>query len=223
VSEGNATSALVVIDLQNDFCHPDGVVAGRGDSTSAVAGVMPNVHRLVEGARRAGVRVVFVRTEHAADTDSPAWASRPSVLRAAAAGIGYVPPCAKGTWGAEFFEVKPDPDDIVVTKFRYSAFLHTSFELRLRTLGVENVYFCGTQTNVCVITNAIDALQRNFRPVLVADASVTVRRESHNDAVREFADHVGPVLTTSEAIARWDAAHVGGPPEAIRPPAESGH
>ena len=207
MSEGNTGSALVVVDLQNDFCHPRGVVAGRGDSTSAVADVMPNVHRLVEAARLDGVLVVFVRTEHSAATDSPAWASRPSVLRAAAAGIGHVPPCAKGTWGAEFFEVRPGPDDVVVTKFRYSGFLHTSLELRLRTLGIEHLYFCGTQTNVCVTTNAIDALQRDFRPELVADASVTVRRESHDSAVREFADHVGPVLTTSEAIARWDAGH----------------
>lgn len=205
MSDANAASALVVIDLQNDFCHPDGVVAGRGDSTAAVAGVMPSVHRLIEAARRDGVLVVFVRTEHAAATDSAGWLGRPSVLRAAAAGIGYVPPCAKGSWGAEFFEVSPGPDDMVVTKYRYSAFLHTSLELRLRTLGITRLYFCGTQTNVCVITNAIDALQRDFSPVLVADASVTVRRESHDGAVREFADHVGPVLTGSEAIARWDA------------------
>jgi ureidoacrylate peracid hydrolase len=198
-----ATSALVVIDLQNDFCHPKGVVAGRGDDTGRVPAVMPTVHRLMAAARRQGVQVVLIRTEHSEPTDSPAWRNRPSVLRASAAGLGFIPPCVKGSWGAEFFEIQPEPGDVVVTKYRYSAFLHTSLELQLRTLGLQRLYFCGTQTNVCVITNATDALQRDFRPVLVSDASVTVRKESHEAAMWEFADHVGPVMTADEVITEW--------------------
>lgn len=69
-------TALVIVDVQNDYCHPDGALAAGGNDVAGVKAMMPRLHSLIDAARAHGVPVIFIQTFHEKATDSPVWASR---------------------------------------------------------------------------------------------------------------------------------------------------
>lgn len=185
------SQALLVIDMQVDFCR-----AG----CEPVAEV---ITRLAAAARGAKVPVIWVRTEHSALTDTPVWLSR----KAGAERI-----CRPGTPGVEFFRVRPEADEPVITKHRYSAFVGTDLEIRLRAMGVTELICCGVVTNVCVDSTVRDAFQRDIATVAVADGCTGPDRGLHDAALRNLQGSFGRVLESEEVLARW-----GAPATAKRP------
>src|SRR5688572_9344515 len=128
---GTTPSALLVVDIQNDYIHPEGSAGKDGRDTSASIAMMPRLHRLIAAARERNIPIFYLRNWHSPNTNSVAWASR----RAAHRGVGGEAGQA-GTWGAEWYEVEPGPDDVVINKHRYDGFLGTPLETMLRTRGV---------------------------------------------------------------------------------------
>jgi ureidoacrylate peracid hydrolase len=99
---------LLVVDMQNDFCHSEGAAGRRGRGMDSVQGMIPNLLSLIEAARERGFPVGFVRTTANAWTDSPVWTEfkNPDLLA-----------CSEGTWGAEFYAgFEPKPGELTVTK-----------------------------------------------------------------------------------------------------------
>src|SRR5919106_833740 len=109
--------AVALVDYQNDFCHERGAVGQMGQSAEAAAAIYPQIEELLEAARAAGVPRIFIRVAHSEWTDTPAWTKRGSGVHPF-----DVPVVREGTWGAEFYRVVPQPDELVLTKHRYSAF-----------------------------------------------------------------------------------------------------
>lgn len=189
-------AALVIIDYQNDFCHEDGAIAKMGHPVEPSAAIRPQVAALLEAARSAGVPRIFVRVAHSEWTDTPAWTERGS-------GSFHVPVVREGTWGAEFFQLDPRPDELILTKHRYSAFLHTPLKLALEAKGVSSIVLAGVQTDVCVHATARDAMQEGFVPVVVEDCVATRDRESHDAALNDISARVGFVTKLSDIQALW--------------------
>lgn len=193
--------ALVVVDVQNDFCHPEGALARMGQDVSAAAEILPPLRGLLDEADACGVPRIFVRTEHSEWTDTPTWRTRGSGGRTLQP--AEMPVCRRGGWGAEFYGVHPAGSDWVVVKHRYSAFAYTPLELALEARGRAAVLLAGTTTNVCVEATALDALARGFRPVLLSDVTSCSSEEKQRAAVAEFTDHIGRATTTEELLAAW--------------------
>jgi ureidoacrylate peracid hydrolase len=183
------SEALIVIDVQVDFCGPD---------CEPVAEV---IERLIAAARRAGVPVIWVRTEHSEATDTAVWLSR----RAGAERV-----CRPGTPGIEFFRVRPQPGEPVITKHRYSAFIGTDLEIRLRAMGVTELICCGVRTNVCVESTVRDAFQRDIATAVVADGCQSAAHTFHEAALRNIQTYFGRVLSSGEVLARWSAPTMAG-------------
>jgi ureidoacrylate peracid hydrolase len=139
-------SAVIVVDVQNDFCRPEGPLGQVGQPTEDAMAMIPNLQRLLVAARAAKAPVIFIQTIHEDATDSAAWVGR---LGGKGADI-----CRKNTWGAEFTGVAPLPDEPVVIKHRYSAFINTRLDSVLRTYRIENLIMTGVSTNVCVESTA---------------------------------------------------------------------
>ena len=192
----SATTALLVIDIQNDYIHPNGASARSGRDLSAVVGMMPRVHRLIEAARANNVPVYFTRNWHGPNTDSRAWSNRRGERKSGAAGVA-------GTWGAEWYEVEPRSGEIVIDKFRYDAFLGTPLEMMLRARGIETVVCCGTATNVCVESTARAAHMRDFNLVLVGDCCAAPDQALHDATLENIRRHFGTVATVDEVASVW--------------------
>src|ERR1700722_10984540 len=197
------TSAIIVIDMQNDFCDAKGAGAKYGADVSTIQDMIPRMQSFFDGARPLGVQPVFVQCLHEPSTDSHTWLFRHS-------GIPR-PHCRKGTWGADFCGVAPQGTEPSVIKHRFSAFIGTRFESVLKTLGVRTLIMTGVGTNVCVESTARDGFMLDYNIVFLSDCTATASPEPAHEAtlanIRSFCRTVGAadeVLTVwrSKAAAR---------------------
>ena len=193
-------TALVIIDVQNDFCSPAGSLAGLGFDVSAAQRIVPRLLELVTVARRIGLPVFFVRTLHDGTTDSPEWLGRvgdgPGTER-----TGLT--CRTDTWGSEFFEIKPGPGEPVVTKNRFSAFVGTNLDLILRTRGIRSLLFTGVTTETCVESTLRDGLFRDYYVSLVEDCAASYDKDAHTASVNIVANNFGTVVLSGQLLNFW--------------------
>lgn len=191
------TAAIVVIDLQNDFCHPKGAQAIRGKSVLSAQSAAHASEQFIAAGRERGVPIFFVQTLHSDHTDSAAWMKRhrpnePSTN------------CRAGTWGAEFYHVQPQPNDTVIHKHRYSAFINTRLAGLLRDTGRSKLYFAGVATGVCVESSLRDAVSLDFEATLVADCCGDYDRSTHSNALASVESGFGEVLSWKQVVQGWD-------------------
>ena len=192
-------TAILVVDVQNDFCEPAGASGKAGRDTGAAMAMIPTLQRLLGAAREHGTNVIFIQTIHEPSTDSDAWIGRrvdPNAKN-----------CLKGTWGAEFTGIAPRESEPVVIKHRYSAFLNTRLDSVLRTLKVENIIVLGVATNVCVESTARHGFMLDYHTVLVSDCSAGYDRPAHDMTMETHAKHFGTVATAQQIIDTWTATH----------------
>lgn len=189
-----ATTALIVVDMQNDYCHPQGTLSQRGYDTSSSEAILPTLQTLIEAARASGVLIVFIQTLHTKATDSAVWLERSDH----SANI-----CRPGSFGADFFGVSPQPSDIIVNKHRYSGFIGTRLDQVLRSHRIETLIMTGVATNVCVESTARDGFMLDYHIVFTSDGTATSRPEAHESTLENIRRHFGVVVTAQEVIAAW--------------------
>ncbi|HEX3247365.1 MAG TPA: isochorismatase family cysteine hydrolase [Chloroflexota bacterium] len=178
-------SALVVVDMQNDFCNP-------ADYPESVP-MLPRLQRFIAESRRAGVQVIFTQVNHDSTNDSMVWVSRRAP--------GRKDIVKAGTPGAAYHtDFEPQPGDIDIVKHRYSAFIGTPLEMNLRTLGIQTLFMTGIATNVCVESTLRDAFQRDFYVVLVEDCCAAGTRALHDGTVENTRRHFGGLVATSDEV-----------------------
>ena len=190
--------ALVVIDVQNDYCDAQGTFGRAGARLDPIHAAVERIVHLVEVARRARVPVVWVKTEHDGWTNSPIWLDRR--VRAVGGDI-----CATGSWGAEFFRVKPADDEVVVVKHRYSGFVGSRLPVVLRTLGRPTLVFCGVTTNVCVESTLRDAFMRDYQTLLVEDCAAAFTPAEHEAALHNVRTYFGQVIDSAALEDQWSS------------------
>lgn len=190
-------SALMVIDLQNGFCHDEGSFARLGLDSAALHAAVPGSMRLVEAARQADIPVIYTRFVY-----------RPDYRDGGVLTTEIMPALAdahsleQGTWDAELLaELDVRDDDFVIDKNRYSAFYGTRLEPILTSLGVRDLILCGVTTNMCVETTARDAGQRDYRTFVAGDACGELDQQRHDTALVTIGFGFGWVLDTDTAVA----------------------
>ncbi|MHA6694952.1 cysteine hydrolase family protein [Homoserinimonas sp. A520] len=198
-----ARTALIVVDVQNDFCDPAGALANLGNDVGAAAEMVPRLAELITAARAVGVPVIFIQTLHDETNDSSPWLDRvgsePGTVRA-----GMI--CRTGSWGSEFYGVRPEPTDIIVVKHRFSAFVGTSLNLVLASLGIRSLLFTGVATNVCVESSLRDGLSAEYYVSLVDDCSAAYSPAAHAAAVEGIQRDFGTIFSRGELAAAWAKA-----------------
>ncbi|WP_126663698.1 cysteine hydrolase family protein [Haloterrigena salifodinae] len=169
------STAVVVVDMQNGFCHPDGSLYAPGSEA-----VIEPIADLVERGREVGAQVIFTRDVHPPEQFEDAhyydefdqWGEH--VL--------------EGSWDAEIVDELPvEEADHVVEKHTYDAFHNTELEGWLNARGIDDLVICGTLANVCVLHTAGSAGVRDFRPIMVEDCIGAIEDEHKEYAI----DHAG--------------------------------
>lgn len=173
-------TALVVIDMQNDFLHPEGWYAASGVDIGHMRASIDPTTSLVAEARTRGIPVVWTRHGFRDERDAGVFMR----LRPFLAGGGL----RQGTWGYEVFdEMGAKPEDWYVEKNRLSAFYNTNLELILRSVQAETVLFTGVLTNQCVAATSKDANFRDFKPIVVRECTGTTLPHLHEPALEMMA------------------------------------
>lgn len=168
-------TGLLVIDMQNSFCDPRGVVVGLG---MGLAGIEPVVQRNADAvalARRQGLPVVFTRHCY-----RPGYADASRLGRPAERSVEEAGGLQAGSWDADVVEILGRrPEDPVVDKCRNDAFYGTSLEPVLRNLGVDRLLVTGVVTNVCVESTVRSAYMRDVDCTVLGDCCASLTEDDH--------------------------------------------
>ena len=171
--------ALLVIDMQNGFCHPDGSFARMGMGLDGAADAVRNAATAVGLARDAALPVIFTRHVY-----RPGRADEGAALRRNSPGLAGLDGLAAGSWDAEVVdELKCTGSDLIVDKVRFDAFGWTSLEPLLRGMAVTDLVACGVITNICVETTVRSAFMRDFTVTLLEDCCAAKTRRLHEMSV----------------------------------------
>jgi ureidoacrylate peracid hydrolase len=200
-------TALVIIDLQNDFCHQDGVFGQLDASLEAMPPMLDAVGNLVAEARRLGLMIIWVRATYDPIVRAPNFEdslSRPGLTADV---------CLEGTWGAAWIDgLAPDlgaSNEISLTKHRFSAFWDTAIDLYLRANRIKTVILTGVITSGCVESTARDAFFRNYFVVMPSDTAASYSQERHDASLRKMAHSMGDVPTSEQLLLIWRACEPG--------------
>lgn len=192
-------TALLVIDVQNDFCHPDGYFSGFGFDVAPCTEVAGRIASVVAGFRQHDLPVVWTMSTNA---DPPRHALLPLRFRRRPAGERPPDQFAPGSWGWQLVDgLEPRDGELVVHKPRYDAFVRTSLEEDLRARGIDTVVVTGVITNCCVDTTARSAFMRGFDVLVLEDCVATFaeERDLHDAALRNLS-LLFAVVGTSAAL-----------------------
>ncbi|MEE9273920.1 MAG: isochorismatase family cysteine hydrolase [bacterium] len=202
-------AALLVVDVQNDFCAEGGMMHREGFDLTMVKEMIPRLERFIEEAREAGMPVIFIRNVYNTDDNwylSDVWLEQAARTRQGSYVIHSV--CGAGSWEGDFYKVRPTEKDVIVTKHRFSAFQDTDLDLILRSRDIRTLIMTGTATNVCVESTARDGFFRDYYIVFSSDCSGTYSKEDHEATLNNIRRFFGEVATADEVSACWKTAGV---------------
>ncbi len=172
-----SATALIVVDMQNGYCSPGGYFSHLGVDLTPTQKVIPSIARLVGLVRKAGVQVVWLQNGWDPDLKEAGGPFSVNQRKGNSLRLMRTRPelsgklLTKGGWDYELVpELRPEGQDLIVPKPRYSGFASTALDSMLRSRRIETLMVCGVATNVCVESTIRDAFFLEYHPVLIRDA-----------------------------------------------------
>lgn len=172
-------SAVVVVDMQNAFASPGGMLDIAGVDIAGAPAVVGAIARILPAARRAGMPIIYLQVGYKADLSDSGGPQSPNWHKELGIRLMNCRPELKGqlvtegTWDfAIVDELAPVPGDLVIVKTRYSGFARTNLDAELQARGIRYLFFTGIATNVCVESTLRDAFFLDYWPLLITDATM---------------------------------------------------
>jgi ureidoacrylate peracid hydrolase len=176
-----ARTAVIVVDLQNDFCSKGGLFDRAGINISAIQKAVGPIREVLSAARKAGIKIVYLKMGFRSDLSDLGSTDSVNRVRHLCLGVGQPSPAPDGrqgrflirdTWNTDVIEeLRPEAEDVVLYKHRFSGFYQTDLDDSLRRLGIKDLIFTGCTTSVCIDSTIRDAMFRDYRCVLLADCT----------------------------------------------------
>jgi len=203
------TSALIVVDMQNDFCHPDGfygrhssLVSPLGLKPELVTDGIPRIKPVLQAAREAGLFVVHTQIirDSVPDSVSAIHQIIPATFEAVLNAPGS-PSLEPETWGSEIHtDLSPLEGEYILQKRSFSAFYGTDLEVALRRRGIETVILVGTITYACVLHTAFDANVRDFDVIVASDSTLSWDSSLQDPTMRIVDLIIGETHSTEDIV-----------------------
>ena len=193
---GVPRSALIVIDMQNAYCHPEGFFARHAADKLICARVIEPCALVVAAARRAGVPVI-----HAVKVSLSEKVPTISFHNTGRSGPGLM---LQDNWEATIVEgLRPASGELVLPKLAYSAFYGTALDATLQRLGVTQVTVIGVTTSICVESTVRDAAQRGLDVYVARDASAEWEPARHERAIEQMGYAFARIVTAQQLVDSW--------------------
>ncbi len=180
-----AQTAILVVDMMNDFCAAGGAMVLPGSER-----LLPPQNALLGAVRETGGTVAFIRDCH-----------RPQARREREF-LKRTPHCIEGSWGAEIIDgLERAPGDIEIVKRRYSGFFNTDLDLSLKDMQVDTVIVVGVVTNICVRSTVHDAFFHGYRVIVPEDCVAATGPREQASSLYDIGTHFG-LVSTADAVIR---------------------
>lgn len=177
-----ASTAVIVVDMQNDFGSKGGMFDRAGIDISMIQKAVNPTSKVLRAARQAGMKIIYLKMGYQADLSDLGTEDSPNrMIHLHIMHVGDTVNTPSGTksrilirdsWGTDIVtELQPIKDDIVLYKTRYSGFYKTDLDMILKKLGIRKVIFTGCTTSVCVESTLRDAMFRDYSPILLEDCA----------------------------------------------------
>jgi ureidoacrylate peracid hydrolase len=208
-------TALLVVDMQNAFASPGGMLDLAGIDVAPARDAIANARLVCEAARSAGVTVIYLTIGYPADGSTAGGPDSPNPQKELSLCLVRERPelsgrlLTFGTWDFQIVdELAPEPSDLVIVKSRYSGFHGTNLDSVLRSRGIRNLLFVGIASNVCVESTIRDAYFNEYWPVMIADATMPAGSAEIQRATLYNVSKFFGWITNAEdvATALWGAA-----------------
>ena len=185
INKTKSNTALLVIDMQNDFIQEGAVLEVKGIRKGIL-----KFKEFINKLREKGIIIIY--TKHIFDL-----VNNPIEVK-------LYPFLAKkglrdNTFGTDIFgELKPSAEDLIIKKRRYDSFIGTELESALRCRGIENLIITGTMTNVCCESTARTAMMKDFNVLFCSDLTFTSDSDIHKNTLKNILAHFGKVMSSEE-------------------------
>ena len=186
-------TAVVVIDMQNDFCARGGHLDRLDGQIETLQAIVPSLRALVKGSKSIGAKVIFVVSDF-----NDYYLHNP--IREI---FGRERFSLAGTWGAEPFEIKPNEEDQIITKRTYDAFVGTKLDEILKKSNIKTLVLSGVITNVCVESAARTGFSLGYHIVLPSDCVGYRRKNLHEASLENIERYYGTVTNSENLLALW--------------------
>ncbi len=207
-------TALIVIDMENDFGTKGGMFDRAGVDISMIQKVVPANASVINAARQAGIKIIYLRMGYQKDlSDVGIEGSKNRINHVIWMHVGDEITAPNGSksrilirdsWGTEIIpELKPQPEDIVLYKTRFSGFYQTDLDSKLKDLSITDLIFIGCTTSVCVESTVRDAMFRDYSPIVLEDCTAEpigfdLPRSNHEASLLNIQSVFGWVSNSNE-------------------------
>jgi len=179
ISIDPARSAVIVVDMENDFAAKGGMFDRAGIDISGAQKVIAPIAKVLAAARQAGLKIIYLKMGYRPDLSDLGPNDSVNRVRHLKFGVGQKIQAPDGresrvlirdTWNTDIVpELQPQPNDIVIYKTRFSGFYQTALDAKLKKLGIKHLIVTGVTTSVCVESTVRDAMFRDYLCVLLQD------------------------------------------------------
>lgn len=221
VTIDTAQTAVIVVDMQNDFCSKGGMFDRAGIDISTVGKAVGPTRKVLLAARDGAIKIVYLKMGFRPDLSDLGDTESPNRVRHLHFGVGQTCTAPDGrqgrflirdTWNTDVIEeLRPQAEDVVLYKHRFSGFYQTELDDALRKLGIRNLIFTGCTTSVCVDSTIRDAMFRDYRCVLLADCAGEpiggdLARSNHEASVLTIQTLFGWVSSSERFVTALEAS-----------------
>ena len=191
-------TAVLVVDMQNDFCAENGFIhMTQGADMSRNKVLSEQIGQLVDGARDVGVSVLWIKANYDHET-----LAGPMLAKMREKGKGAVC-CASNSWGADFYEIAPKAGEIVIEKRCYSAFHNTHLDDLLRQRAIKSLVITGVATNVCVESTLREAFFHGYYIVMPPDCVGGTNKTLHEATIKSVELIFGHIPLSHQILGIW--------------------
>lgn len=198
-------TALIVVDVQNDFCARGGALDRDGNDLTMVEDMIPRLVDFIDKARIVGVSIVYIQSFYFSEgnpylTD----AFLEQRMRSGNKRHLEYPLCERGSWGADFCHgISPLSGESIVNKHCYSAFIGTDLDLILRTRKKRTLLMTGVSTDICVDNTTRVGFMYGYYTVVLKDLCATWSQELQDTSLSKIDQLYGQVVTSTDVLKCW--------------------